>query len=49
VLPGVFETRHEVLLTAKQASRNAMVLPGSGVYVDQQHGNAYPQSILFSE
>jgi EAL domain-containing protein (putative c-di-GMP-specific phosphodiesterase class I)/GGDEF domain-containing protein len=49
VLPGVFETRHEVLLTAKQASRNAMVLPGSGIYVDQQHANAYPQSILFSE
>jgi len=49
VLPGVFETRHEVLLTAKQASRDAMALAGSGVYVDHQHGNAYPQSILFAD
>ena len=49
VLPGVFETRHEVLLTAKQASRNAMAAPASALYIDAHHGNAYPASVLLEE
>ncbi|HET7730504.1 MAG TPA: GGDEF domain-containing protein [Usitatibacter sp.] len=47
VLPGVFETRHEVVLAAKHAAQQALSQPGSGVYIDQQYGNAYPQSLLF--
>jgi GGDEF domain-containing protein len=47
VLPGVFETRHEVVACAKQAAREAMSRPGSCMHVDEQLGNAYPQSILF--
>jgi EAL domain-containing protein (putative c-di-GMP-specific phosphodiesterase class I)/GGDEF domain-containing protein len=53
VLPGVFETRHEVLLTAKQASRNAsrnaMAASASAIYIDAHHGNAYPASVLLEE
>ncbi len=49
VLPGVFESRHEVLLTAKQASRNAMNQAASAVHVDEHHGNAYPNSVLFDD
>jgi hypothetical protein len=48
VLPGVFETRHEVVLAAKHAAQQALSQPGSGLYVDQQYGNAYPQSLLFA-
>lgn len=47
VLPGVFETRHEVVLAAKHAADNALEQAGSAIYVDQQYGNAYPQSLLF--
>jgi GGDEF domain-containing protein len=47
VLPGVFETRHEVVLAAKHAAQEAFSLSGSAIYVDQQYGNAYPQSLLF--
>ncbi len=47
VLPGVFESRHEVVSAAKQAAQHAMRQPGSSFYVDQQYGNAYPQSLLF--
>ena len=47
VLPGVFESRHEVVSAARQAAHHAMAQPGSSIYVDQQHGNAYPQSLLF--
>jgi predicted signal transduction protein with EAL and GGDEF domain len=47
VLPGVFESRHEVVLAAKQAAHAAMSEPGSALHVDRQHGNAYPQSLLF--
>ena len=47
VLPGVFESRHEVVEAARQAVRRAMEQPGSAFYVDEQHGNAYPQSLLF--
>lgn len=47
VLPGVFESRHEVVLAAKHAADSALEKPGSNLYVDQEHGNAYPQSLLF--
>lgn len=47
VLPGVFESRHEVVSAAKQAAQRALAQAGSGIYVDQQYGNAYPQSLLF--
>jgi hypothetical protein len=47
VLPGVFETRHEVVDAAKEAAVMALSQPGSNVHVDQQYGNAYPQSLLF--
>jgi EAL domain-containing protein (putative c-di-GMP-specific phosphodiesterase class I)/GGDEF domain-containing protein len=49
VLPGVFETRHEVVQAAKHAAHGAMKLAGSGLYVDERHGNAYPKSVLFDE
>jgi GGDEF domain-containing protein len=47
VLPGVFESRHEVVLAAKQAAHAAMAEPGSAIHLDRQYGNAYPQSLLF--
>ena len=47
VLPGVFETRHEVVSAAKQAAQQAMTFSGSALYIDEQYGNAYPQSVLF--
>jgi GGDEF domain-containing protein len=47
VLPGVFETRHEVVLAAKHAAQNALEQTGSALYIDEQYGNAYPQSMLF--
>jgi GGDEF domain-containing protein len=47
VLPGVFETRHEVVEAARQAVRRAMEQAGSAFFVDEQRGNAYPQSLLF--
>jgi GGDEF domain-containing protein len=49
VLPGVFETWHEVVSVAKQAVHTALSQAGSSVYVDQHYGNAYPQSLLFDE
>jgi GGDEF domain-containing protein len=47
VLPGVFETRHEVVEATRQAVRRAMEQAGSAFFVDEQRGNAYPQSLLF--
>ena len=47
VLPGVFESRHEVVLAAKHAAQNALDKPGSALYIDEQFANAYPQSLLF--
>lgn len=47
VLPGVFERRHEVVAAAKRAAEAAKAHPGSAIHIDQQHGNAYPQSLLF--
>ena len=47
VLPGVFETRHEVMTAAKHAAQRALAQAGSAVYVDENAANAYPQSLLF--
>jgi hypothetical protein len=47
VLPGVFESRHEVVAVAKRAAEKAQAQPHDAIYVDEQHGNAYPQSLLF--
>jgi GGDEF domain-containing protein len=47
VLPGVFESRHEVLTAAKHAAHLAIARTGSAVHVDMDHANAYPQSLLF--
>lgn len=49
VLPGVFETRHEVVAAAKRAAQAAMARPGNALHVDEQHANAYPQSLLFGQ
>ena len=49
VLPGVFESRHEVVIAAKHAAQHALAQSGSAIYVDQQYGNAYPQSLLFGD
>ena len=49
VLPGVFESRHEVVAVAKRAAEHACAQPANAIYVDQQHGNAYPQSLLFGD
>lgn len=47
VLPGVFESRHEVVAAAKRAAEIALARTGSAIHVDEHHGNAYPQSLLF--
>jgi len=47
VLPGVFESRHEVMSAAKHACQRALAQAGSAVYVDENAANAYPQSMLF--
>jgi len=47
VLPGVFESRHEVVGAAKRAAEAAKALAGSAIFVDEQAANAYPQSMLF--
>jgi EAL domain-containing protein (putative c-di-GMP-specific phosphodiesterase class I)/GGDEF domain-containing protein len=47
VLPGVFESRHEVVTAAKHAAQLAIARTGSAVHVDIDHANAYPQSLLF--
>lgn len=49
VLPGLFESRHEVVAVAKRAAERAQAQPESAIYVDQQLGNAYPQSLLFGD
>jgi len=48
VLPGVFETRHEVVSVAKQAVHQALSQPGCSIHVERHYGSAYPQSVLFS-
>jgi EAL domain-containing protein (putative c-di-GMP-specific phosphodiesterase class I)/GGDEF domain-containing protein len=47
VLPGLFESRHEVVAAAKRAAEAAKALPQSAIHVDEEHANAYPQSLLF--
>jgi len=47
VLPGVFESRHEVVGVAKRAATMALAQPRSAIYVDEHAANAYPQSFLF--
>jgi EAL domain-containing protein (putative c-di-GMP-specific phosphodiesterase class I)/GGDEF domain-containing protein len=47
VLPGVFGSRHEVVAAAKHAAQMALASTRSAVAVDEQQGNAYPQSLLF--
>ena len=49
VLPGVFESRHEVIAVAKRAAEKAQAQTSSAIYVDQHLGNAYPQSVLFDD
>jgi EAL domain-containing protein (putative c-di-GMP-specific phosphodiesterase class I)/GGDEF domain-containing protein len=48
VLPGVFESRHEVVAVAKRAAERAQAQPGNAIYIDHQLANAYPQSVLFT-
>ncbi|HEY2630626.1 MAG TPA: GGDEF domain-containing protein [Usitatibacter sp.] len=49
VLPGVFESRHEVIAVAKRAAAKAQAQASSAIYIDQDLGNAYPQSVLFDD
>ncbi len=49
VLPGVFESRHEVVAVAKRAAEKAQARANDALYIDEQHGNAYPQSLLFGD
>jgi EAL domain-containing protein (putative c-di-GMP-specific phosphodiesterase class I)/GGDEF domain-containing protein len=49
VLPGVFESRHEVVAVAKRAAEKAQARAHDALFIDEQHGNAYPQSLLFGE
>jgi len=49
VLPGVFESRHEVVAVAKRAADKARAQTASAIHVDHAHGNAYPQSLLFDD
>ena len=48
VLPGLFESRHDVLLTAKLATRAALMQAASAIHIDERHANAYPASVLLS-
>ena len=48
-LPGVFESRHEVIAVAKRAADKAKASTASALHVDEELGNAYPQSLLFDE
>jgi EAL domain-containing protein (putative c-di-GMP-specific phosphodiesterase class I)/GGDEF domain-containing protein len=47
VLPGLFGSRHEVVAAAKHAAQMALASTRSALFVDEEHGNAYPQSVLF--
>jgi len=49
VLPGVFESIHEVLAVARRAVQKAQAHTASAIYVDEELGNAYPQSVLFDD
>lgn len=47
VLPGVFESRHDVWAEAKAAKARAARAGASALHVDERHANAYPASYLF--
>jgi GGDEF domain-containing protein len=47
VLPGVYDSRHEVVAAAKHAAQMALAAIRSAVVVDEDRANAYPQSLLF--
>jgi hypothetical protein len=38
-----------VVAAAKRAAEAAMERSGSAIHVDEQHANAYPQSLLFGQ
>ncbi len=46
VLPGVFESRHEVVAAAKHAAQKALARTSSAIEVDRERANAYPPSLL---
>jgi len=46
VLPGVFESRHEVVAAARHAAQKALAQAGSAIEIDRERANAYPQSLL---
>jgi len=46
VLPGVFDSRHEVIAAAKAAHQRASAGTASELHVDEHHANAYPPSYL---
>jgi GGDEF domain-containing protein len=46
VLPGIFDSRHEVLAAMKAAHRLAPRGASSTLHVDARHANAYPPSYL---
>ncbi len=48
VLPGLYDSRHDVLARAKAANQLAPRGPASALHVDERHGNAYPQSYLLA-
>jgi len=48
VLPGVFESRHEVVAAAKHAAQKALAGAASAIEIDRERANAYPQSLLLS-
>ena len=49
VLPGVHESRHEVLSIAKLAGNQARKRATSAIVVDHYHANVYPQSVLWKD
>jgi hypothetical protein len=49
VLPGVFESRHEVVAAAKHAAQKALAQAGSAIEIDRESANAYPQSLLLGD
>jgi EAL domain-containing protein (putative c-di-GMP-specific phosphodiesterase class I)/GGDEF domain-containing protein len=47
VLPGLFDSRHEIVAAARQAAQRALASPRSALAIDEERANAYPQSLLF--
>ena len=48
VLPGIFESRREVLAAAKAARDRAAEAAGNALHVDERRANAYPRSYLLA-